>query len=107
MGAIDGTHIQASVPVDEHPNMQNRKGFLSQNCLFVCDFDLIFMYVVMGWDGSTADATMWHEAHSDDLAIPESKYLLTDAGFSLSGTLFVPYRGVKYHLKEWRQAELR
>ena len=87
MGAIDGTHIQASVLVDEHPNMWNRKGFLSQNCLFVCDFDLIFMYVVMGWDDSTGDATMWHEAHSDNLAIPEGKYLLADAGFGLSGTL--------------------
>ena len=64
------------------------------------------MYVVTGWDGLTADATMWHEAHSDDLAIPEGKYLLADAGFSLSGTLLVPYQGVRYHLKEWRQAEL-
>ena len=52
------------------------------------------MYVVTGWDGLTADATMWHEAHSDDLAIPEGKYLLADAGFSLSGTLLVPYQGV-------------
>ena len=107
VGAIDGIYIQASVPVDEHPNMWNKKGFLSQNCLLVCNFDLIFTYAVMGWDGSTADATMWHEAHSDNLAIPEGKYLLTDAGFSLSGTLLVLYQGIWYHLKEWRQAELQ
>lgn len=107
VSAVEGTHIQASVLVKEHPNMQNRKGFLSQNCLFICDFDLIFTYAVTGLDGSIADATMWYDAHTDDLAISEGKYLLADAKFSLSDTLLVLYRGVQYHLKEWRQADLQ
>ena len=39
--------------------------------------------------------------------MPLEKYLLADAGFGGSDTLLVPYRGVQYHLKEWRQANLR
>ena len=91
IGAVDGTHIWAFVAVEEHPNMRNRKGFLSQNCLFVCNFELLFTYAVTGWDGTTADTTMWHEAHSSDLGLPDGKYLLADAGFGGSDALLVPY----------------
>ena len=87
--------------------MRNRKGYLSQNCLFVCDLDFFFVYTLTGWDGSTADATLWNDAHTSDLLMPQGKYLLADAGFGTSDALLVPYRGVRYHLKEWRQASLR
>ena len=87
--------------------MRNQKGFLSQNCLFVCDFDFFFTYALSGGDGSAADATLWNDAHIQDLRIPRDKYLLADAGFGMSDALLVPYRGVRYHLKEWRQAHLR
>jgi hypothetical protein len=100
-------HIRAFVPIEEHHNMRNRKGYLSQNCLFACDFDLLFTYAITGWDGASADATLWHSAHQNDLRMPQGKYLLTDAGFGGSDVLLVPYRGVRYHLKEWRQANLR
>lgn len=107
IGAVDGTHIRAFVPIEEHANMRNRKGYLSQNCLFACSFDLLFIYAMTGWDGATADAAMWHDARSNDLAMPGGKYFLADAGFGGSDVLLVPYRGVRYHLKEWRQANLR
>ena len=87
--------------------MRNRKGYISQNCLFTCDFDFLFIYALTGWDGSTADAKLWHDAHTHDLEIPQGKYLLADAGFGTCDALLVPYRGVHYHLKEWRQANLR
>ena len=107
IGAVDGTHICAFVPLEEHPNMRHRKGYILQNCLFVCDFDLMFTYALTGWDGSTVDATMWHDAHTQDLYIPQGKFLLADAGFGGSDALLVPYRGVRYHLKEWWQANLQ
>jgi len=87
--------------------MRNRKGFLSQNCLFICDFNFFFTYVLTGWDGSMADAALWVTAHTSDLRIPEGKYVLGDAGFALSETTLVPYRGVRYHLREWCQARFR
>ncbi|KIK78738.1 hypothetical protein PAXRUDRAFT_163165, partial [Paxillus rubicundulus Ve08.2h10] len=39
VGAVDGTYIRAFAPLEEHPHMRNHKGYISQNCLFVCEFD--------------------------------------------------------------------
>ena len=39
--------------------------------------------------------------------IEPGTYYLADAGFPLCDVLLVPYRGVRYHLKEWEQANLR
>jgi hypothetical protein len=36
-----------------------------------------------------------------DFIIPEGHYYLADAGYPNSDLLLVPYRGVRYHLKEW------
>ena len=107
VGAVDGTHIHAFTSIKHHHHMHNHKGFLSQNCLFICDFDFFFTYVLTGSDGSTADATLWNDAHTDDLHMPPGRYLLADAAFGTSDALLVPYRGVRYHLKEWQQAQLR
>ena len=73
VGAVNGTHIHVFVPAEEHVNMQYQKGAILQNCLFVCDFDLLFMYAVTGWDVSMADAPMWYNAHTDNLYIPRRK----------------------------------
>jgi hypothetical protein len=107
IGAVDEMHIHAFLLLEEHPNMRNRKGFISQNCLFTCDFNLLFMYALTGWDGTTADTTIWHNTRTNDLYIPQGKYFLADAGFGGSDTLLMPHRGVRYHLKEWHQANLR
>ncbi|KIK73910.1 hypothetical protein PAXRUDRAFT_88446, partial [Paxillus rubicundulus Ve08.2h10] len=42
IGTIDGTHIHISSSLSKHGTMCNRKGFLSQNCLFVCNVDFCF-----------------------------------------------------------------
>jgi len=89
------------------PHMRNWKGYLSQNCLFVCDFDFLFTYTLTRWDGSTVDANLWNDAHTQDLRMPQGRYLLADAGFGTLDALLVPFRGVRYHLKEWRQAYQR
>ncbi|KAH0642471.1 hypothetical protein KY290_034058 [Solanum tuberosum] len=48
VGAIDGTHIPALIPMEEQPRYRNRKGVLSQNVLAVVDFDMKFQYVLSG-----------------------------------------------------------
>jgi len=48
LGALDGTHISAFVPVEDQPRYRNRKGTLSQNVLAVCDFDMRFLYILSG-----------------------------------------------------------
>jgi hypothetical protein len=106
IGAVDGTHIQVFSANEDHDTMHNQKGYLSQNCLFICDFSFYFIYSLCGWDGLVVDASLWHDAHQHDLHIPEGLYLLADAGFGSCDALLVPYRGVRYHLKEWHQANV-
>ncbi|KAF7288467.1 putative nuclease HARBI1-like protein [Mycena chlorophos] len=106
-GAIDGSHFSAWVPVASMPRYRNRKGFIGQNILAACNFALIFVYVLSGWEGSAADSHIYNYARKADFAVPLGKYYLADAGFPLCDALMTPYRGVRYHLKEWGSANLR
>lgn len=66
-----------------------------------------FLYFISGWEGSTADATMYAHSQLVDLTIPPGKFYLADAGFGICDSLLVPYRGVRYHLAEWGRANVR
>ena len=101
IGAIDGTHICGFSSTADHMLMHNRKGFLSQNCLFACNFNFFFTYSPCGWDSSVADGVLWRDALTNDIQVPLNRYLLGDAGFPSSDELLVPYHGVCYHLREW------
>jgi hypothetical protein len=107
LGAIDGSHIHATARAEYREAWRNRKGFISQNCLFCCSFNLLFTYILTGWEGSASDARVYESAISDDLIVPEGSYLLADAGFPHCKELLVPYRGIRYHLAEWGHAMLR
>jgi hypothetical protein len=107
LAAIDGSHIHCAPPASEQAFYRNRKGFVSQNCLFACSFDLQFTYCLMGWEGSAADAQVYDDARSKDLHIPNGKYYLADAGFPSCPQLLIPYHGPRYHLAEWGRASVR
>lgn len=62
MGAIDGTHIAARLPADKVGPFRGRKQSPTQNVLFAVDFDLMFTYVLAGWEGSAHDATVLRDA---------------------------------------------
>jgi hypothetical protein len=79
IGAIDGTHINANVTLEERQASRDRKGGVTQNCLAACDFNMKFVYIFSDWDGSTTDATMFHDARLTDLPVPRGKYFLADA----------------------------
>jgi len=107
IGALDGSHLHATPPAHKRAAYRDRKGLLSQNCLFACDFDMNFTYVLTGWAGSVTDARIYEAAHTRDLRIPEGKYFLADAGYPLCPGLLTPYRSVRYHLAEWGRASIR
>src|ERR1700683_3309105 len=44
LGALDSSHIHSSPPAIQRLFHRNRKGSISQNCLFGCSFDLQFVY---------------------------------------------------------------
>jgi DDE superfamily endonuclease len=91
LGAIDGTHIRCCPSVPERQSARNRKGGVSQNCLACCSFDLRFQYILSGWDGSAADASVYNDARQSDLPIADNKFYLADAGFGACDGLLVPY----------------
>jgi hypothetical protein len=64
VGALDGTHIHAFVPLAEAIPYRNRKGTLSQNVLGVCTFDLQFCFVYLRWEGSAHDVRVLEDAIS-------------------------------------------
>ena len=43
IGAVDGSHVPAFVEPDKHAVFRNRKGWLSQNVMGVCDFDMLVL----------------------------------------------------------------
>ena len=104
IGAIDGTHIPAFVPIEDRPRYRNRKKVVTQNVLAAVSFDMRFVYVVSGWEGGAADSTILEDARATDFRVPEGKYYLADAGFPASPAMLVPFRGVRYHLHEWALA---
>ncbi|XP_013639520.1 PREDICTED: uncharacterized protein LOC106344753 [Brassica oleracea var. oleracea] len=76
IGAIDGTHIPAMVVGNETASYRNRKGVLSQNVLAACNFDLQFIYVLTGWEGSAHDAKVLNDAltrSNNKFEIPEEE----------------------------------
>jgi hypothetical protein len=67
-----------------------------------------FMYILAGWEGSAHDSRVLSDAQaSQGLLTPKGKYWLGDAGYGNSEFVMAPYRGVRYHLKEVRQADQR
>ena len=63
VGAIDGSHIPARPLAEFRTSFQNRKGRVSQNCLFTCSFDFLFTYTLTGWEGSASDARVYEDTH--------------------------------------------
>jgi hypothetical protein len=100
-GAIDGSHFHAWVLAENMARYRNQKGLIGQNVLAACNFAMLFIYILSGWEGSASDSAIYEYARSRDLAIPAGKYYLVDAGFPLCDALLTPYRNMRYHLKEW------
>jgi len=62
-----------------------------------------FCYVLSGWECSATDSAVYDNARGKDFATPNGKYYLVDVGYPNCDQLVVPYRGVCYHLREWKQ----
>jgi hypothetical protein len=107
IGALDETHISTSPPAFICIAFQNRKGFISQNCLFAYNFNMLFVYLLCGWEGCATDALVYQDAQMHNLMIPEGKYYLADTGYPSSQGLLISYCGVRYHLAEWGCAGVR
>ncbi|KAF6167107.1 hypothetical protein GIB67_041362 [Kingdonia uniflora] len=108
IGAIDGMHIPAHVPAKDQSRFRNRKGVLSQSALVACTFDLQFIFVYPGWEGSAADShvlrTVLDDPDQNFPQVPEGKYYLVDGEYSNIEGFISPFPGVRYHLHEFKGA---
>ncbi|KAL0366962.1 UNVERIFIED_CONTAM: hypothetical protein Sradi_3586300 [Sesamum radiatum] len=101
--ALDGTHIEVRVSDSDKGRYRNRKGQTSLNVLGVCNTEGLFTYVMTGWEGSSADGRVLRSAVSrpTGLKVPTGNYYLCDNGYANGEGFLTPFRGVRYHLKEW------
>jgi hypothetical protein len=75
--------------------------------LYATLIGMYFLYVLPGYEGSAADGTVFEEAFDWGFEVPQGKYYLADAEYALSSKLLVPFRGVRYHLREQALAKLQ
>lgn len=145
MGAIDGTHVHASVPVSKQIPFRGRKGTTTQNVLCICSFDMRFTFVYAGWEGSANDCRvlsaamanprlqfprpppgtyvfnekkvmlltiklsyrkiiqlMLVEYHDQFINCLVGKYYVVDSGYASAPGFLTPFKGERYHLKDYR-----
>jgi hypothetical protein len=109
IGAIDGTHIEVIVPPSEQAVHMNRHGYCSQNVMAVCDFDMRFTFVVVGWPGSAHDTRIWRDTVFNKYKNnfphpPDGKYYRVDSGYPNRKGYLAPYKGQRYHITEFQNA---
>jgi hypothetical protein len=64
------------LPTELQPRYRNRKGTLSQNILAVCNFEMEFVYILAGWEGSAHDGRVLTDAQAKGFITPKGKYWL-------------------------------
>ncbi|GJV94458.1 putative nuclease HARBI1 [Tanacetum coccineum] len=70
------------------------RGDCDQNVLAICDFNMIFTYIVAGWEGTAHDARILNEALDDPIYEFPIRHT---RGF------MAPYRNVRYWLGDFRR----
>ena len=72
--------------------------------MLACGFDLKFVHVHAGWEGSASDARVLQDALNHGFEVPPGKFFLVDAGYANTTQFLAPYRGTRYHLQEQGRA---
>ncbi|KAL4561367.1 hypothetical protein LXL04_033532 [Taraxacum kok-saghyz] len=102
IGAIDGTHMRASVGRHEEAKYIGRKGYATQNIMDVCDFNMCFTFVLAGWEGTAHDTRIFNEAlRRQELRFPHptgDKYYVVDAMMLDTQTLEGIWLHTKVHI---------
>jgi len=71
--------------------------------MFACDFDLKFTFISSGWEGSASNAGVLQSTLGKGFTVLAGKFYLVDGGYANTPSFLAPYRGVKYHLSEFRR----
>ena len=58
--------------------------------------------MLTGWEGSANDGRVLEDAKTKGFPQVHGKFFLGDGGYDLASTCLTPFRGVRYHLKEFQ-----
>ncbi|KAL0401586.1 UNVERIFIED_CONTAM: hypothetical protein Slati_4188500 [Sesamum latifolium] len=103
LGMLDSTFVDVRVAEHDKGRYSMRKGRVAVNVLGVCNPNMQFIYVLSGWEGSAADSRVLRDAihREGGLRVPAGNYYLYNSGYLNAEGFLAPYRGVRYHLREW------
>ncbi|KAJ9565357.1 hypothetical protein OSB04_001323 [Centaurea solstitialis] len=105
IGCIDGTHIDACIPIADQMRYRGRKGVPTFNVMAVCDFDMCFTFVSVGWEGSAHDTRVFiHAIETPSMNFPkppEGKYYTVDKGYPDRKGYLAPYSRIRYHQSQF------
>ena len=78
---------------------RNRHGTISQNVLAACNFDLEFIYVLSGWEGSAHDSKVLNDALSrrNGLKVPQGFFFFFN-NFHFPLKLLLPHIDLHVYL---------
>ena len=102
VGAIDGSHIEIKAPLQKLEAYTNRKSYTSVVLQAVCDSNMKFLDVSIGWAGSMHDARIFRlSALGKRLEAQGTQpyHLLGDSAYPLKSYLITPFRD-NGHLSE-------
>ena len=100
ISAIDGTHVQLIVPVEEAGQWRSRKSSTSTNVFVSVNQSMLFTACIPGAEGPAPDCDVWRKLKASGFTVPDGKWLIADAGYGLERTVLTPFRGIRYHLRE-------
>jgi hypothetical protein len=80
------------VPVADQGRYRNRKQQITTNMLGVVDWNMKFLYVLPGWEGSASDSRVLRDAMSrqDGFVVPKGTTLFLDIFFLLFSSQLTP-----------------
>ena len=99
-GAVDGTHIPASISPSEQGVWRDYKNDITQNCLVYFGYNLEVYFLLAGFEGSAHDARLLNTALKSG-TFPRQGKKFVDAAFKQTTEFIKPYPSTRYHLKEW------
>ncbi|XP_026398758.1 uncharacterized protein LOC113294584 [Papaver somniferum] len=95
------------VPLEESQKHKVEYEYVT-SCLVLCacSFDMLFTFVYTGWEGTANDARVLMDAISNEenkFPMPrEGKYYVVDSAYTNMPGFLTPYRGERYHLRDFR-----
>ena len=83
---------------------------MSQNVFAVVDMDMQYLYVLVSWKNLMHNVHVLNNALNLKYKVfepPADKYFLGNVGYFNCKYFLMPYKSIKYHLKEWNSSDVK